>query len=123
NQFDYKKYFSASTQEKLTLILEAQEYILGLENGKDRFVKQVMLLSKAFSLALPHPKALDLKEEVGFFQAVKARLVKFEPSSGRSDAEIDTAIRQIVDKAVAVEGVVSIFDSAGIKKPDISILS
>jgi type I restriction enzyme R subunit len=122
--FDYEKYFSGTIKEKLVVILQAQEHILSLENGKDRFVKQVGLLSKAFALSVPSPEAMEIKDEVGFFQAVKARLVKFEPvGSGKSDEDIETAIKRIVDKAVAVEGVIDIFDAAGIKKPDISILS
>jgi len=124
HDFDYKRFFSADTKEKMTVILEAQEYILGLEDGKDRFTKHVIALSKAFALSVPHPRAMEIKDEVGFFQAVKARLVKFEPTgSGKSDAEIETAIRQIVDRAVVAEGIVDVFDAAGIKKPDISILS
>ncbi len=108
----------------MTVILEAQEHILGLEDGKNRFAKQVTLLSKAFSLSVPDSRAMDIKADVGFFQAVKARLTKFEPEgSGKSDAEMETAIRQIVDRAVVVDGVIDIFDAAGIKKPDISILS
>jgi type I restriction enzyme R subunit len=122
--FDYKRYFSADTREKLTIILEAQEYILSLEDGKNRFTRQVTLLSQAFALSVPDLRVMKLKDEVGFFQAVKARLTKFESTgSGKSDAEIETAIRQIVDKAVVSEGVVDVFDAAGIKKPDISILS
>lgn len=124
NGFDYKKYFSADTRAKLTIILEAQEHILGLEDGKNRYTKQVALLSQAFALSVPNLKAMEIKDEIGFFQAVKARLTKFEPvGSGKSDAEIETAIRQIVDKAVVSEGIVDVFDAAGIKKPDISILS
>jgi len=124
DKFDYKKFFAAGTQQKLTIILEAQEYILSLEDGKDRFTKEVVGLSKAFAISVPHPKAMEIKDDVGFFQAVKARLVKFEPTgSGKSDAEIETAIRQIVDKAVVSEGIIDVFDAAGIKKPDISILS
>lgn len=122
--FDYKKFFEINTHQKLTIILEAQEFILGLEDGKNRFTKQVGLLSQAFALSVPHIKAMTIKDEVGFFQAVKARLVKFEPiGTGKSDAEIETAIRQIVDKAVVSEGIVDVFDAAGIKRPDISILS
>ena len=122
--FNYKDYFSADTRQKLTIILEAQEHILGLEDGKNRYTKQVALLSQAFALSVPSLKAMEIKNEVGFFQAVKARLTKFEPAgSGKSDAEIETAIRQIVDKAVVSEGIVDVFDAAGIKKPDISILS
>jgi type I restriction enzyme R subunit len=124
DKFDYKKFFAAGTQQKLTIILEAQEYILSLEDGKDRFTKEVVGLSKAFAISVPHPKAMEIKDDVGFFQAVKARLTKFEPTgTGKSDAEIETAIRQIVDKAVVSEGIIDVFDAAGIKKPDISILS
>jgi len=122
--FEYKKYFFGDTREKLTTILEAQEHILGLEDGKNRYSKQVALLSQAFALSVPNLRAMKIKDEVGFFQAVKARLTKFEPTlSGKSDAEIETAIRQIVDGAVVSEGIIDVFDAAGIKKPDISILS
>lgn len=124
NGFDYAQYFKVGTKEKMTIILEAQEFILGLEDGKNRFTKQVGLLSKAFALSVPHEKAMDIKDEVGFFQAVKARLTKFEPADGgKSDEEKETIIRQIIDRAVVADGVVDIFDAAGIKKPDISILS
>jgi type I restriction enzyme R subunit len=124
DKFDYKIFFPAGTQQKLNIILEAQEYILSLEDGKDRFTKEVVGLSKAFAISVPHPKAMEIKDDVGFFQAVKARLTKFEPiGAGKSDAEIETAIRQIVDKAVVSEGIIDVFDAAGIKKPDISILS
>jgi type I restriction enzyme, R subunit len=124
NGFDYRRYFTAGTHEKLTIILEAQEHILSLEDGKNRFTKEVSLLSKAFALSVPHLKAMDIKDDIGFFQAIKARLTKFEPSgSGKRDEEIESAIRRIVDKAVVADDVVDIFDAAGIKKPDISILS
>jgi type I restriction enzyme R subunit len=122
--FDFERYFNSDTREKMTIILEAQEHILGLQDGKNRFTKEVGLLSKAFALSVPHLKAMEVKDEVGFFQAVKARLTKFEPTgSGKSDEEIETSIRQIVDKAVVSDGVIDIFNAAGIKKPDISILS
>jgi type I restriction enzyme R subunit len=124
NGFDYRRYFVASTAEKLVVILEAQDYVLSLPDGKNRFVQNVDALSKVFALSVPSLEAMRLKDEVGFFQAVKARLVKFEPQgSGRSDEEIETAIRQIVDRAVVADGIVDVFDAAGIKKPDISILS
>ena len=125
NGFDYKRYFTADTSEKLRTILEAQEHVLSLEDGKDRFVKEVTSLAKAFSLSVPDPRALAIKDEVGFFQAVKARLQKFEGNGGdgKSDEEVDTAIKQIMDEAISSEGIIDIYDAAGIKKPDISILS
>ena len=76
--FNYKEYFSADTSRKLSLILEAEEYILGVENGKKRLLDEVTALSKAFAIAIPHEQAMAVKDEVSFFQAVKARLVKFD---------------------------------------------
>ncbi|GIV40199.1 MAG: hypothetical protein KatS3mg033_1999 [Thermonema sp.] len=122
--FDYKAYFRAATSKKLSIILEAQEHILSLEDGKKRFINEVTALSKAFALAVPHDKAMDVKDEVAFFQAVKARLAKFDATgSGKTNEEIETTIRQVIDKALVSEQVIDIFDAAGIKKPDISILS
>ncbi len=87
-------------------------------------MREVTLLSQAFALSIPHEEALAIKDEVAFFQAVRARLAKFEgPEGGKTDREIETAIKQIVDKALSSDKVVDIFDAAGIKKPDISILS
>ena len=123
-KFDYRQYSRADAGEKMTLILEAEEYILGLADGKERFTREVVLLSKAFALSVPDLRAMEIKAEVGFFQAVKARLTKFERDGGSGGgAEMETAIRQIVDRAVVVDGVIDIFDAAGIRKPDISILS
>jgi type I restriction enzyme R subunit len=104
--------------------LAAEEHILGLENGKKRFIDEVTALSQAFAIAIPHEQAMDVKDEVAFFQTVKSRLVKFESAGpGKSDAEIETAIKQVIDQALVTEKVIDVFDAAGIKKPDISILS
>lgn len=122
--FAYENYFEADTSTKLSTILGAENHILGLPDGKKRYIDAVTALSKAFAIAVPHEQAMDAKDEVGFFQAVKARLVKFESTAeGRSDAEIETSIRQVIDKALVSDQVIDVFDAAGIKKPDISILS
>ncbi len=122
--FEYEMYFKADTSKKLSMILAAEEHILGLEDGKKRYINEVTALSKAFAIAIPHDQAMDAKDEVSFFQAVKARLAKFDGTgSGRTDEEIETTIRQVIDKALVSEQVIDVFDAAGIKKPDISILS
>ena len=122
--FNYEDYFVADTSKKLSLILAAEEHILGLEDGKKRFINEVTTLSKAFAIAIPHDQAMDVKDEVSFFQAVKARLAKFGSiDSGRTDEDIETTIRQVIDKALVTDKVIDVFDAAGIKKPDISILS
>jgi len=122
--FSYVDYFTSDTSKKLSSILAAEEHILGLDNGKKRYIDEVTALSKAFAIAIPHEQAMDVKDEVAFFQAVKARLVKFETSGpGKTDEELETAIRQVIDKALVTDKVIDLFDAAGIKKPDISILS
>lgn len=122
--FNYEEYFEADTSKKLSIILAAEEHILRLEDGKKRYINEVTALSKAFAIAVPHEQAMDVKDEIAFFQAVKARLVKFDSTdTGRTDEEIETTIRQVIDKALVTEPVVDVFDAAGLKKPDISILS
>jgi len=123
-RFRYQDYFMADTSRKLFVILSAEEHILGLMDGKKRYLTEVTALSKAFAIAIPHDEALAIKDEVSFFQAVKARLAKFERTgSGVTDEEIETTIRQVIDKALVTEKVIDVFDAAGMKKPDISILS
>ena len=128
--FAYEDYFDADTGKKLSVILAAEEHILSFDNqgkdnrGRKRYLDNVAVLSQAFAIAIPHEQAMAVKDEVAFFQAVKARLAKFDSSgNGLSNEEVETTIRQVIDKALVSEQVVDIFDAAGIKKPDISILS
>lgn len=122
--FEYETYFEAGTSKKLSMILAAEEHILGLEEGKKRYINEVTALSRAFAIAVPHKQAMDAKDEISFFQAVKARLAKFdETGSGKTDYQIETTIKQVIDQALISEQVIDVFDAAGIKKPDISILS
>jgi len=122
--FAYEDYFVADTSQKLSLILAAEDHILGLDDGKKRYINVVTALSQAFAIAIPHEQAMDAKDEVAFFQAVKARLAKFDNTgSGKTNEDIETTLRQVIDKALVSEQVIDVFDAAGIKKPDISILS
>lgn len=122
--FRYEDYFAADTSKKLALILAAEDHILGLDDGKKRYINEVTALSLAFAIAIPHEQALVVKDEVAFFQAVKARLSKFDSTGGgKTDEAIETTIRQVIDRALVSEQVIDVFDAAGIKKPDISILS
>ncbi len=122
--FAYEDYFEADTSQKLALILAAEDHILGLDDGKKRYINEVTALSLAFAIAIPHEQALDVKDEVAFFQAVKARLSKFDSTGGgKTNEDIETTIRQVIDRALVSEQVIDVFDAAGIKKPDISILS
>jgi type I restriction enzyme, R subunit len=127
--FDWNKWTTGSPAEKLALLPAAQEHILRPTNSerpeekKQRFMQAVTDLSKAFALAVPHDKALAIRDDVGFFQAVRAALGKSTPDRRRAPEETDAAIRQIISRAVASDKVVDVFEAAGLKRPDISILS
>lgn len=121
--FDWSHWLTGTAGQKVSLLPEAQEHILAQEDGKSRLMQAVNELSKAFALAVPHAEALRIRDDVGFFQAVRAVLAKNEPGEHKSSEDLDHAIRQIISKAMVSDEVVDIFAAAGLKKPDISILS
>ena len=121
--FDWSAWKNGEPQKRLSVLPAAQEHVLAQGDGKNRLVKAVSELSKAFALAVPHEKALEIRDDVAFFQAVKSVLTKSSTDGRRSPEEIELAIRQIVSKAVSSDEVIDIFAAAGLKKPDISILS
>ncbi|MFQ6606027.1 MAG: type I restriction endonuclease subunit R [Fidelibacterota bacterium] len=123
HHFDWSAWLAGDPRKRLAVLPAAQEHVLKQEDGKNRMVKAVSELSKAFALAVPHESALKIRDDVAFFQAVKSVLTKSARLSKRSSEDIDHAIRQIVSKAVASDEVIDIFTAAGLKKPDISILS
>ena len=121
--FDYSGWIDGTPSERVSLLPGAQEHILAQENGKERCLRAVRELSQAFALAVPHEDAIRIRDDVAFFQAVRSVLAKRTRGEARPEEELDYAIRQIVSRAVASEGVVDIFAAAGLEKPDISILS
>jgi len=122
--FDYSALIHADPAKRIAGLAAAMEHILQLEDGKKRYLREVTALSKAFALAVPHEKALLIRDDVGFFQEVRAALAKATvEGEGKAPDEMDSAIRQLISRAVASKEVVDIFAVAGLKKPDISILS
>jgi len=122
--FDYGIWNSGTPKQKLDLIPFAQEHILKQEEGKQRLLKAVTELSQAFALSVPHEKTTEIRDDVSFFQTVRAALIKDSGGDGKKHPEdIDHAIRQLVSNAVYSDEVVDIFTAAGLKKPDISILT
>ena len=123
HDFDWSKWTTGTAQERLNLLPAAQEHVLAQEDGKERCLNAVRELSQAFALAVPHPETTRIRDDVGFFQAVRAALSKLGWREARSEEELDLAVRQIISRAVASEGVMDIFAAAGLDKPDISVLS
>ncbi len=121
--FDWSKWTTGTAQERLGLLPVAQEHVLAQEKGKDRCLAAVRELSQAFALSVPHEETNRIRDDVGFFQTVRAALSKRDGVDGRVEEDLDLAVRQIVSRAVASEGVVDIFAAAGLDKPDISVLS
>jgi type I restriction enzyme R subunit len=124
HSFDYSKFVTGTPHERLALIPAGMDHILKQKDGKPRYLQAVTELSKAFALAVPHASALALREEIGYFQAVRAGFVKATVNEdGKTQEDLDTAVRQIISRAVASDQIVDIFAAAGLKTPDISILS
>ena len=121
--FDRSAWTDGSPAERLQLLPAAMEHVLAQEDGKARCLQAVRELSQAFALAVPHPETVRIRDDVSLFQHVRAALSKRVGPDARSDEELDHAVRQIVSRAVAPDGVVDIFAAAGLKKPDVSILS
>jgi type I restriction enzyme R subunit len=124
HRFDWTGWSTAEPQKRLAMFRPAADHILSLEKGKERFIHASTSLVRAFNLALPDPRALEIREDVSFFKSIRAYLIKVEPEhkEGKSLDDMDLAIRQIVSKAISTEEVIDIFEAAGLKKPDISIL-
>jgi type I restriction enzyme R subunit len=121
--FDYKKFFTAAPNERMTIMMQAMEHILKQDKGKERYLKEVTTLLWAFTLAVPNEEALKVRDDVGFFQAVKAAIVKNTETKSTQTEDVDSAIKQIISKAIVSDRVIDVFAAAGFKKPDVSILS
>ena len=121
--FNYKRFFELKPKDKISFIPQAMEHILKEKDKKERFNRETLALLKEFSLAVPHEKAMKIREEVGFFQVIKSALSKTTETKKEDVEKFDSAIKQILSKAVISDRIVDIFEAVGIKKPDISILS
>jgi len=104
-------------------MIDAMDHILQLEKGKDRYLKEVSNLLFAFGVAVPDPQALAIRDDVGFFQAVKAAIIKNTDTKALQARDMDSAIKQIISDAIVSDRVIDVFAAAGLKKPDVSILS
>jgi len=121
--FDWSHWKIGTPQQRLSVLPAAQEHILRAKDGKATFLLAVKELSQAFALAVPHEETLRIRDDVGFFQAVRAALTKSIGEKQRSPADVELALRQLVSRAVASEEVLDIFAAAGLNKPNIGVLS
>ncbi len=121
--FDYNLFFSERASARLAVIPAAMEHILQQENGKKRYLQAVTELSKAYALAIPHERALQIRDEVGFFQAVRASFIKRTPTEGKTQEDLDTAVRQIVSQAIAADGAIDLYATLGVEDPYIDLFS
>ena len=121
--FDTSKFFEGTPEQRLSAIAEAIEHILKLQDGSNRYIQAVTELSKSYAIVVTHEKAQEIREEVAFYQAVRSGLSKATSPGGKTKEDLDAAIRQIVSQAIVPDGIVDIYKAAGIKTPDISILS
>jgi len=122
--FDWRKFFTLTPEDKLKFIPVIVDYIFSQENGEQSFMENTKNLLKAFAISVPHERAMAIRDDVALFQAIKSRLVKISDRNegGKTDEEMETAIKQIISEAITADNVIDIFDAAGLKKPNIEIL-
>lgn len=122
--FDWRKFFTLTPEEKLKFIPVIVDYIFSQENGEQSFTENTKNLLKAFAISVPHERAMAIRDDVALFQAIKSRLVKISDRNegGKTDEEMETAIKQIISEAITADNIIDIFDAAGLKKPNIEIL-
>jgi type I restriction enzyme R subunit len=121
--FDWSALRTGSNAQRMRMLAAAQEHILSQVDGKQRLLDAVAQLTRAFALAVPDERALALRDDIAFFQAVRTVLAKPAMPPGERPGGLDHALRELVSRAIAPEGVVDIFSAAGLTKPDISVLS
>lgn len=121
--FPYQGYIDGDTSKKMLGLTKGADHILGLEDGKSRYLRAGSSLAKAFSLASTSDYARGISDEVAFFKGVRATIIKVSPSVGQSLEEIDLALQQLVSEAVGSGGIVDVLEQAGVKRPDISVFS
>lgn len=130
--FDYSFFFSGSPSQRLEVLAGATDFILSPQSKKEkpeerkaRFMQAAGDLSKAFALVATEDRAVDIREEVAFFQCIRAQLAKLSQTGdpGKGPEDLDHAIRQIISRAVASDQVIDIFAAAGMQQPNIAILS
>ena len=118
--FDYSGFETNAIQ----LLVPGANHILGLKDGKTRFLDTMVAVAKAFSLCGTMDEAAALRKEIAFFSAIKAAIAKFTTvDKKRSDAEKNSALKQILDNAIIADGVADVFALAGLDKPNIGLLS
>ena len=121
--FDWSSWATAGGAQRLALLPAAHEHIVQAQDGKKRFVTVTTEISRAFALCATRPDAIALRDDIGFFQAVQSSLKKTEIGE-RDEVDLDQAIQQLVSSAIMAPGeVIDVFTAAGLKRPDISILS
>jgi type I restriction enzyme R subunit len=130
--FDYERFFTGKPSERLSVLANATDFILtpqseteNADERKQRFMQSASELSKAFALVATEDEAIAIREEVAFFQCIRAQLAKLSGNgeNGKSSEDLDQAVRQIISRAVASDKVIDIFAAAGMQQPNIAILS
>ena len=121
--FDWSHWKTGTPAQRLSLLPNAQEHILQQKDGKQRFLKAVLELSKAYSLASSHERAAAVRDDIAFFTVIRTVLTRPTSMGAKTVEDMEFALRQLVSKAVSSDGVMDVFEAAGLKKPNISVLS
>lgn len=119
---NWEEYFTWNTKEKLSIIIQTVDFVLSSDDIRNNFLKQVTAVSRLFALVMPSMKAITIRDDLAFFQAIKSRILKITQDRSRN-YDLETTIQQEIDSAFSTQWVVDIFSAAWLEKPSISLLS
>ena len=124
NGFNYAPLIRGSEADQLKAIIEGANYVLAQENGKKRFMNMVALLSKAFALAVPRPETAPIRDDLSFYQNVRASVRKrLDDGASQKISASSAAVRQVISGAVRADGIIDLFEIAGLPEANVGILS
>jgi type I restriction enzyme R subunit len=122
--FDYQGFFGGEEVDQLKAITGGADHVFEMEDGKRRFMNMVAGLSNAFALSVPRPETKDVRDHLAFYQSVRAAIRKrLSDESDQPRSNGSAAVRQVISGAVSTDGVIDLFEAAGLPDPNVGILS
>ena len=124
SDFDYMALVGGSDADQLCAIIDGADYVLEQDNGKKRFMEMVAGLSKAFALSVPRPETRAVRDHLSYYQNIRAAIRKrFDNADGQATPISSSAVRQVISGAIKTDGVIDLFEVAGLPDTDVGILS
>jgi type I restriction enzyme, R subunit len=121
---DYSGFVGGTEAAQLRSVIDGANYVLGKEDGRQRFMRLVAALSKAFALSVPRVETEEIRDHLAYFQAVRAAIRKRLADADQPVVpDSRAAVRQMIAGAISADGVIDLFQVAGLAENDVGVLT